>query len=720
MFVAGPLFARSASARDFKAAAYGAKPDGTTDAVAAIQAAVDAATAAGPGNTVVLPPGKLLLAGRGTGGAFVRLPPTAVGLTVDGSHVQLLVAGGRSPFLADGCTDCTIRDLTVDFQQPNVTQGVVTGVDPNRRTVTVKIDAGYPEPDGSTFAKADRYVPRLDLITPGRQTFDWTRQAHVTAVSRAAEGWSFTVDRAPDPADVGRRFFIWGNRQGEWQPLVRLQGCHGLTVQNVDDYAGGGFSGGGASGTIRFDHLYCGPPPGSDRLGFYGGHQGHSRADVVMTHCQFLMSNDDDMNELTELHDVAAHPAPAVIRLRHGGDDYRPGDQLAIWDYADVNAAHVRDTATVRGVAPAADGTDLTLDHPVTIANPGEHAAGVAANDDHHDRVVNLSSGGSFTLTDCAFSSSFAHPLLLKSARGIHLDGCRVFSSDMSGLDCGMQTYWDEGPQTCDLTIRHCTFYDVDGISCRVGIEVPHGTSSASHDQRHVVIEDNAFLAGGRRPVWNNIMPRGVGVLVGNCHDAVVRRNLFSGLPNANVVVYASDGVTVADNLFLDALAPPAGSNPWKASADVDPARLVSVSDSSAVTVAGNVAVGGVDKPTAGVARVAAAAVLPASPPYPTVTLQPMTFAVTVATAGTYPVVIAYDNPTRDAAGHGIAAAHHLSVNGGLPITVTYPFTGDWGHDTPAVRTAAWVPLSAGRSTLAFTAATGTVAVGGVIVPSTR
>ena len=698
-----------AFARPFAAADYGARTDGTTDCVRPIQAAVDAAVAAGPGNTVVLPPGRLLLASGGVDPAFyVRLPHDAVDLTVTGSSpgTVLLTAAGKGPFLADRCARCTIRNLTVDFARPNVTQGAVTAVGPD--TVTVALDAGYPAPDAPSFVATTRYRPRLDLLAPGRPTLDWSRQSHVTAVARAADRWTLTVDRKPRPDDVGRRWFIWGGQQNEWKPFVDVRQCDGLTVRDVDDYAGGGFSGGGASGVIHFDHVYCGPPPGSNRLGFYGGHQGHGRADVVLDHCQWLMSNDDDANELTELHDVAAHPAPDTIRVRHG-DDYRPGDTVAIWDYADVNAAHVRDTATVRRVTKTADGTDLTLDHPVTVANPGEHAAGVMPNADPHDRVVNLTSGGAWTLTDCAFSSSFAHPLLLKSARGIHLDRCRIFGSDMSGLDCGMQTYWNEGPQTCDLSVRHCTFYDVDGISCRVGVETPAGASSASRDQRHVVIEDNAFLAGGRRPVWNNIMPRGVGVLVANCRDAVVRRNLFVGLPNANVVVYASADVTVADNLFLDAAAPPRDTNPWARSAKVDARLLVSVTASESVTVRDNLAAGGVDKPTAGVTRVAAT----------TADGNATTFRVTVPTAGTYPVVIAYDNPTRDPAGHGCSATQHLSVNGGPPVTVTYPYTGDWGHDNPAVRTAAWVPLNAGLNTLAFTADQGTAAaVTGVTVPA--
>ena len=712
---------RATTGTTFDVRDYGAKADGRTDDVRAVQACVDAAAKAGPGNTVRLPAGRYLLKGPGVDPAFyVRLPRGAVGLTVAGeAGTVLLTAGGRGPFLADGCSACCVRDFTVDFASPNVCQGTVTAADPDPHTptgtLTVRMDAGSPPPDAADFRAAGPYAPKLNVLTPGRPTFDWTRQTALTAVRRVGDAWALTVDRRPAADDVGRRFFVWGRQQGEWKPLVDLRAVRdGFTIDRVEDYAGGGFAGGGESGVIRVRRFYCGPPPGTDWLGFYGGHQGHSRADVEITDSQWLMSNDDDMNALTPLRNVLAQPAPDTIAVADANDD-RPGDTVQLWDYGDVNAIHARETAVVRRVDRPKDGPPrLVLDHAVTVARPGP-PGDARPNDDPHDRVVNLSSGGKITLRNCSFSASFAHPLLLKSARGIDIQGCRIFGSDMSGLDCGMQSFWNEGPPACDVVVKDNVFYDIDGISCRIGIEVPHGTSSASRDQRNVTIERNVFLAGGRHAVWNGNMPRGTAVLVGNVSGATVGDNLFDGFPNANVAVYASQDVTVAGNVFLSPQTSAGESNQWKDSARVDAQSLVCVRNADRVVAAGNVAAD-VKRPKGplvvsdrsghsdnGIARMTAV----------TIGVPPggREAVFDVPDAGVYAVVLTYENATLDADRHGTAVTGRLTTDGdpATAVDVRFPFTADWGRSDATFKTMARLPLHRGPNRVRLEAAGGTV-----------
>ena len=145
-----------------------------------------------------------------------------------------------------------------------------------------------------------------------------------------------------NPAEVGRRFFILGNQgTGDgWNPIVDVSGVTNLTVSNIHGYASGGFAGGRDSrGTIRFENVYCGPPPGSNRLGFYSGHQGYTRANIVMTNCTWVMSSDDDINELTVLEHVLDHPRPDTITV-FNSDDYQVGDTVSIWDYSDLEKVY--------------------------------------------------------------------------------------------------------------------------------------------------------------------------------------------------------------------------------------------------------------------------------------------------------------------------------------------------------------------------------------------
>ena len=757
LLVAGRI---PASAATFDVKTLGARGDGVADDAPAIQATIDAAAKGGPGNTVLIPAGSYALLSPGPDrGFYFRIPAEASGLTITGiaSKTTFLVAGGRSPFVADRCSNCTIRDIIVDFKTMNVTQGRITAVEPGSKSITIALDAGYAAPTEAIFTAHDRYKPRLRILSAGRDSFDWTLNLEIVSVTQRGTDWVLELERELKQEQIGKRAFIWGSQQGEWCPFIECRGTTNVTVERVADYAGGGFAGGGSAGTLAFTNVYSGPPPGTNRLGFYGGHQGHSRAQVVMKHCQWLTSNDDDVNELTELQDIRAKPAPNTIRIRRSSD-YRIGDTVAIWDYANANSAHMRASAVIAQIADAPDNCqDLVLDRDVAVERTGKGDGPPPKWNDLADRVVNLTSGGTWTLIDCAFSSSFAHPLLVKSAAGITVDHCRIYGSDMSGFCGGMQTYWNEGPQCRNVTITNCVFYDIDGISCFLGIEVPNGVSSGSRDQDNLVIENNVFLSGGNHPVWNGITPRGVALFVGNAHVASVKNNLFAGFPNASLAVYSSDQVTISDNIFLRSHQTAITGNRWERSANLDPTALIAISAADQVTVHGNILLNegpflkklvdvavntsridgadtGVAHGTAHLYEAVHAVVVHASPPpaapadagrtYATDLAAPdsaVTFAVTVPMAGRYPLIITYDNASTDAHGEGSAATQRLIVNGDASAAqlVTYPYTGAWGRFNPALLTMTWATLKAGANTVQFAHDTNAVSLQSILIPTT-
>ncbi len=466
------------------------------------------------------------------------------------------------------------------------------------------MDRGYAAPDAETFQKNDRYKPELRVLSPGRNTFGWRESAEIESVEARGNNWIFHVSKT-DPngeqgklrlAQVGRRFFIWGRqRNGDgWTPFVSIVGAHNLTIENVNDYAGGGFQGGeDSSGTLTFNNYNCRPPAGSNRLGFYGGHQGHSRAAVVMNNCDWIMSNDDQVNALTELDYIYAQTAPNTVTLRRNSD-YLVGDKISIWDYSDPDGIKVSATAGITAIAPLPnDEISVVLDRDVVVKKSGKlDKPGDESGDDHmkngRDRFVNLSSSGSWTMTNCSFNSSFAHPLLVKSYNGISMTNCKVYGSDMSELESGMISYWNEGPQTRNITLRGNTFYDNDGVSALINIGALGGNSTASHDQGNILIENNLFVTGGRLPAWNGVNPRSVALMVGNSSHAVVANNVFSGFPNSNIAVYASDDVQIKGNMFLKANETDVESNNRPDRENFNERAVVWINNSRDVALSGN------------------------------------------------------------------------------------------------------------------------------------
>ena len=444
---------------------YGAQGDGVANDSEAIQLAIEAAIEAGPNRTVTLAAGRYYLGPVREGRdkwSYLRIEK-ADNLTIQGAgqkQTVLLTSGDSQPFVCFDSINCTLRDFSVDWKTLNFTQGVITAVDAANGTIQAKMDAGYAPPNAEIFTAQNGYHPSLRVLSPGRDTFNWRQEIGIDALEQTGDTWTFRVAKVEGDdgkrrlEQIGRRFFVWGNKRGgnAWTPLVTIGGATNFSVENVDDYAGGGFQGGdNSTGVLSFVNYYCGPPRGSGRLGFYGGHQGHSRAAVVLVNCTWIMSNDDQVNALTGLHYIHAQTAPDALTLRRDSD-YKVGDQISIWDYSDPIGVRVSATANITQIDELPDNEmKVVLNQAVKVKKFGTEAddtGGDARMKGGQDRIVNLSSSGSWTMRNCVFNASFAHPLLLKSYNGIAMTNCTIYGSDMSGLESGMISFWNEGPQT--------------------------------------------------------------------------------------------------------------------------------------------------------------------------------------------------------------------------------------------------------------------------------
>ncbi|BDI29054.1 hypothetical protein CCAX7_11050 [Capsulimonas corticalis] len=575
-------------------APYNATGNGSTDDRAAIQAAINAAASAGPNNTVYIPAGTYALnSSAATSWQTFYIPSNASGLTIlgDGSSTLLLSNGGnREIFYLDHCANCNFQNFNLDQKVPNLTQGTITAVNTSTNSVTVSIDAGYPAPNTSFLMASSGYTPSLLVLTdPKRSTYTWSETPQINSVASAGSGkWTVNLGSTPSSSDVNKKFFIWGSNSEGW--MFNIQGCNNVTVQNVNDYSAQGFYVNRATGTLSFTNFYIGSPPGSNRLGLNSGMQGVSRADLVMTGCSILQSNDDAVNQLTGIDHILAKPAPSTVQVS-GGGDYQPGDTVCVWDYRNPASPYIRATAHI--VSTHADGAnlDVVLDADVQIVNVGPQPTGpgnpqVAQQSDGIDRLCDLS-GGAITLTNSTFVSSFARPLLVKSAKSLTITGCNILGGDQDGIEAGMETYWGEGPQCKNVTIKNNTFSDMDGCSVDIGIFATNGPSGLSHDQTNIDIENNLFQNGGQHAVWNDVMPRGIALRLANASGATVKNNTFKNFSNANIAVLTSDNVNITGNNFVNPHQTALPVN--RSQGAVDPGAVIWIDNSQNVSLSNNV-----------------------------------------------------------------------------------------------------------------------------------
>lgn len=94
---------------------YGAKGDGVTDDTAAIQAAIDAGTAAG-GATVLMPPAVYAIGGQIEYASSVHL-------SAKGATVKLLPSSTMRALLLQDVSNCSIDGLTIDLNKSQTTNG---------------------------------------------------------------------------------------------------------------------------------------------------------------------------------------------------------------------------------------------------------------------------------------------------------------------------------------------------------------------------------------------------------------------------------------------------------------------------------------------------------------------------------------------------------------------------------------------------------------------
>ena len=192
-----------AQSATFNVAKYGAVGNGTTDAIAAVQAAIDAAIKAGPGNTVLVPAGRYLLSRQ---------------LTIrNASHLTFTGAPGTLPVFVTtpqagtvldmfGSDHVLVNGIANDAQVLNFSQGKVTAFASSPPAITVQLDPGYPALDAAQLKTATNVFAFSD---PARNAYDGFKP-HIQGETRERPGlWTIAVDRLPDNVFVGEKVAVW-------------------------------------------------------------------------------------------------------------------------------------------------------------------------------------------------------------------------------------------------------------------------------------------------------------------------------------------------------------------------------------------------------------------------------------------------------------------------------------------------------------------------------
>ena len=583
--VASPASPRPSSAvnvRDF-----GAKADGVTDDSRAINDAIRAAIAKGPGASVVVPAGRYLLAtptqSRAQGiytraaagidltaiGYTIRthvLASNASGLTISGEPGTVLVM--RDPSAAgiylDRCTGTVLSSIAIDYDPLPFTQGSIVTADLASRSFDFKVDTGYPAPNAD-------YLGQALAVGGGGFGLVYTTSGELKPVSTNALGsvplagivsrpdGTFRVQSTVALSGLasGDRFAWTGRRAPSGQAVV-LKLCTDCRVDTVTVYSAPGlaFLPEDCDG-LTFRGCVIDVPQGSGRLisaNADGIHCKSNKRGPLVDSCRFARNGDDSFTIVQLAQAVLATPSPTdlVVEL----DQYQlfaPGEHIAV---IDQTTGLTRAEASVREVTivnwKGVRARQLSLDTPLAKLVSADNL-GLAAAPPRplsNDRTTPLDRRPDLVCDLDRVGSGF---VIRNNVFADHYGGARIYASDGlvegnqltgfmgNGLLVGMELFWPEVFDARRLVIRNNVFSrisDASNVSIRSnlgGAGQPQGSGMGNRD---ITIEGNTFTGYGALPA----------VRVGNGQTIRVRGNTFGPDTGPAVSLDLCRDVTVEDN----------------------------------------------------------------------------------------------------------------------------------------------------------------------------
>ncbi|QTH41320.1 right-handed parallel beta-helix repeat-containing protein [Cohnella sp. LGH] len=505
--------------RLFRVTDYGARPDSGEDATGAIQAALAAACAAkGPG-VVEFPHGcydlypdhavKAPYYVSNTASEAEHPDPTkTIGLwlkganriSLEGNGSKLLYHGKMTTIVLDGCCEAEIRNLTIDFARPTISEMRIVSIGEGYWDTEVHSDSAYTLEDGKLSwvgegwsyrsGPAQEYDPssnrtwrvpdpmasasRVEQLAPGKLRLRFAPEEQ----PRTAVGHVFQMrDGIRDQVGaliVGCRDIVWRN--------VRMQYMHGLGIV------------GQFSENLSFEGLRLAPDPSGGRTAAAFADFAHfsgMKGKLSIVDSVFEGAHDDAINvHGTHLRIRGTEDGERIrVRFMHpqsyGFVAFHPGDEI---DFISADTLLPYATRTVVGVQRLSlREAELTLNAPA----PESIAEG--------DVVENVTWTPEVEIRGNVFRSIPTRGILATTRRKVTIEDNLFEKLHMSAIliadDAGS---WFESGMVRHVRIRGNRFAACGGADhATIRIHPENVCVSPDHPvHRNIVISGNRFELG--------------------------------------------------------------------------------------------------------------------------------------------------------------------------------------------------------------------------------
>lgn len=469
---------------DFPVANFGATGDGKTDDGPAIQKAVDAAVAAGPGSRVVFGRKTYRLDWRKSAPYQISLAG-AKNIAIEGNGATLVSHPRNNLISLTNCMDVSVKGFTVDYDPLPFTQGTITTVNAEKGWLDFRIQQGYRHP-------VDEYES-LGIKPPTKDwgvVFDPVERHRRWDVSMHFFMKEFV--RSPAGVDVARVFFVdeakkdlANVRPGDRYVITfkygnsgannELSGCDNCRFEDFTFHMakyGMTFAVVNSSGRNNFRRVKIAFKPGSDRLIVTpkdGFHCKANRVGPLIEDCFFEGLLDDSINISVCPYWIKKVIAPGVYAMN---GTPAVGDRLTAFT---PSKSEMVEGFVVKSVKPYAEKpkwNQIELDRE--IRNPGVNDTG----DDfpggpekmRFTGMYNIDAcGANYIVRNCTFREQRRHAILARAPGGI-IEGNTIDGVGGSGVHMTNEIgSFYEGPVPQDCIIRNNVFTNTRGTPIVVG-----------------------------------------------------------------------------------------------------------------------------------------------------------------------------------------------------------------------------------------------------------
>lgn len=449
------------------------------------------------------------------------------GVTVDGCGATLLCHGRLTPFVLDGCTDVTLRNLTIDYTRPFYTQGSISESGPNGAVVTVdkkrfphRVKDGrlifYDETWENDVTGTPCLLQEFDPVTRGPARYSLTMfgifgddttipegmaaagvqlRVRLLEESQTFSRIALTADKMPDGYcfQNGKELIIC--HEGRDNYGVFVQGCAGVHIENVRIVTSGSM---GVIAQLTRDITIDGLDVslGETSKGLVttvadATHFIHCSGTVTVQNSVMENMMDDGVN----IHGIYAdcrQTAPNVLHatLKHyqhyGFNPYLPGDTVHILNRSTRDTLACGVVTQSRFTDPARSVIEVTLQQPLEGLPEG-----IDCLLENKQRMPSVRLIGNRT------GHNRPRGFLITTPGRVLVENNRFYNSQFAIHVASDSVYWYESGGVEDMRIAHNRFEDCgfmnDAPVIFICPEYDKQSETPVYAHRNIRVEDNRF-----------------------------------------------------------------------------------------------------------------------------------------------------------------------------------------------------------------------------------